>query len=183
MNKIIAISQSDFKEYGCPHCNCDYASGSISGYGAAPVTCQNEDCKETFVILADGLEYSPIGIGRPAEYPSLIDHPHKNTKAWKWGAKDERPTEPYTDFYTSRGVGYDLAGFVKSKEAGERIINMVRVVLEKNEVASWLDFRPHEPKWIQVKFQPSEFDNQKLHERVLENSNVITMDILKECKK
>ncbi len=38
----------------------------------------------------------------------------------------------------------NISGFVTSKEAGERIVKMFKGY-------AWLDYRPHEPDWIQVK--------------------------------
>lgn len=95
-------------------------------------------------------------------------------------APDERPEDG--EYWTSRGIGYDLSGFVKSKQAGERLLRMVRLVLEKDETDSWLDYREKEPNWIQFKFKPSEFDINKLNELAKNNNDIITLDILKQCK-
>lgn len=38
----------------------------------------------------------------------------------------------------------NISGFVASKEAGERVVKMF-------EGRAWLDYRPHEPGWVQVK--------------------------------
>ena len=97
-------------------------------------------------------------------------------------APDERPEEG--EYWQSRGVsdGLDVSGFVKSKKAGERLLRMVRLVLEKDETDSWLDYREREPNWIQFKFKPSEFDLNKLDELATNNDNIITLDILKQCK-
>lgn len=38
----------------------------------------------------------------------------------------------------------DIAGFVRSKEAGQRVVDMF-------DGLAYLDFRPSEPNWIQVK--------------------------------
>lgn len=73
-------------------------------------------------------------------------------------APDSRPTEG--EYWDSRGVsdGLDVSVFVVSKKAGERLRRMVRLVLEKDETESWLDYREREPKWIQFKFSAKEFD-------------------------
>ena len=58
---------------------------------------------------------------------------------------------------------------------------MVKLVLETDEPKSWLDYREHEPSWIQFKFQKEEFDLDKLNTLAKENNNIITIDILKQC--
>ena len=93
-------------------------------------------------------------------------------------APDERPEEG--EYWTSRGIGYDLSGFVKSKKAGERLLRMVKLVLETDEPKSWLDYRESEPNWIQFKFQKEEFDLEKLDSLVTDG--IITLEILKESK-
>lgn len=100
-------------------------------------------------------------------------------------APDSRPEDG--EYWYSRGIGGsdinpDCSGFVVSKLAGERLRRMVRLVLEKDETESWLDFRESEPNRIQFKFQGSEFDLEKLNELVKNNNDVVTIDILKECK-
>ena len=73
--------------------------------------------------------------------------------------------------------------FVKSKPAGERLLRMVKCVLENDEPKSWLDYREHEPDWIQFKFQKEEFDLEKLDDLARKNNDIITIDILKQCVK
>lgn len=104
----------------------------------------------------------------------------------KFIAPDSRPEEG--EYWKSRGIGgsdkhQDCSGFVVSKAAGERLRRMVRLVLEKDETESWLDFRESEPNWIQFKFQGSEFDLRKLEQLAEEKGNVVTLEILKQCKK
>lgn len=96
-------------------------------------------------------------------------------------APDSRPEDG--EYWNSRGVGYDLSGFVKSKLAGERLLRMVKLVLETDEPESWLDYREHEPNWIQFKFQKEEFDLEKLDDLARKNNDILTLDILKQCKK
>lgn len=95
---------------------------------------------------------------------------------------DERPVEG--EYWRSRGPSdFDVSGFVKSKAAGERLRRMVRLVLEKDEIKSWLDWRETEPEWIQFKFSAEEFDVEKLHKLSEEYDGVITLRTLNECKK
>lgn len=97
--------------------------------------------------------------------------------AWHWEPKDVRPEEG--EYWSSRGVGYDLSGFVKTKAAGERILAMVHEVLGTDKCETYLDYRPSEPTWIQ--FQSSEFDLEKLDKLSREADRVITKEILKQC--
>lgn len=97
-------------------------------------------------------------------------------------APDKRPEEG--EYWVSRGVSTsDVSGFVASKPAGERLLRMVKMVLETDEPKSWLDYRETEPNWIQFKFRDEEFDIKKLDEMSLEKGGIITLDILKKCKK
>lgn len=83
------------------------------------------------------------------------------------------------EYWQPRGVGYDLAGFVKCKSAGERVVKMVEKVIGKTP-KTWLDYRPHEPNWIQVKIQSEDgFDLKKLNE--LCKDGIITEDRLKKA--
>ena len=59
---------------------------------------------------------------------------------------------------------------------------MVKEVLGIDEPASWLDYREHEPEWIQFKFQSEEFDLEKLDKLSRKNDGIITKEILIECK-
>lgn len=97
-------------------------------------------------------------------------------------APDSRPE--VGEFWRSRGVSdYDCSGFVVSKLAGERLLRLVKYVLETDSPKSWLDFREYEPNWIQFKFNHEEFDLEKLHLLSIENGGVLTENILRECKK
>lgn len=94
--------------------------------------------------------------------------------------EDKRPDDG--EYWNSRGFSdFDCSGFVVSKAAGERLRRMVRLVLEKDEIESWLDWREYEPNWIQFKFNAKEFDVKKLDELARNNNNIVTIDILKEC--
>lgn len=99
--------------------------------------------------------------------------------------EDKRPNgEKYGEYWRSRGsTDHNVSGFVVSKEAGERLDRLVKLVLEKNETESWLDYRDYEPEWIQYKFSAKEFNVEKLSELSEENNGVINLDILEICKK
>ena len=179
---IIAVSWSEFKESGCVTCGCDYCyTGPVSGAGANPVTCG--ECKSGFLILSDGLMYSPMGFGSddgsPTFYPTLQSHPRKGIPSHEYVRPDIRP-EGEGEYWSPRGVGYDLSGFVKSKEAGERIVAMTEKVIGKTP-KTWLDYRPSEPMWIQVKFQAEDgFDLEKLGKTCHEDG-IITEDRLRQA--
>lgn len=75
-----------------------------------------------------------------------------------------------------------MSGFVKSKKAGERLIEIVKEVLGKEKPDTWLDWREYEPEWIQLKFQDNEFDLEKLYQMAIDNHNILTKEILIEYK-
>lgn len=185
---MLAVSWSDFKDFGCPNCGCDYAIRDSCFVGNQPaVTCKS--CNLYYQILADGLTESSVGFGTgrkdengedAVEYPRLIVHPRKGISKWKWEAPDSKPE--YGEYWCSRGLGFDLSGFVKSKQAGERLLEMVKKVTGKEKPDSWIDWREDEPDWIQFKFQKSEFNLVRLDKLVYENKCVVTKEILHECR-
>lgn len=185
---MIAISFNDYIKYGCPNCGCDSArGGNMSGGGTQSGTCR--ECKHTFVILSDGIKVSAIGFGKGTdsdgktifEYPELQEHPRKGIPWHPWVQEDPRP-ENGGEYWKPRGIGYDLSGFIKSKKAGERLLEIVKEVLGKEDPDSWLDWREYEPEWIQFKFQKNEFDLEKLEKMATEHGNTLTKDILLKCK-
>ena len=186
---MLAISFSDYEKYGCPNCGCDFAvRGNFISGGCTTGTC--EECKLTFELLADNLRESRVGFGTGRkdengddimEYPKRIEHPRKGIPKHAYQWPDPRP-EGGGEYWNSRGIGYDLSGFVKSKKAGERLLEMVKEILGKDEPKSWLDWREHEPKWIQFKFQEEEFDLEKLDAMARSNNNILTKQILLDCK-
>lgn len=96
-------------------------------------------------------------------------------------APDSRPE--VGEYWKSRGVSiYDCSGFVVSKLAGERLLRLVKYVLETDTPKSWLDFRENEPNWIQFKFKKEEFDLEKLDKLSKEANGIITEEILRKCK-
>lgn len=130
------------------------------------------DCGTGFVLLADGATKSFIGFGgegKESVYPELQGHPRYGIKGH--GVKDKTPDNNYpegSEFFGSRGLGLDgglkcfccnsetidseghkylnnISGFVRSREAGERVEAMFE------GTAARLDFRKFEPTWIQVK--------------------------------
>lgn len=181
--RLIAVSWSSFEESGCVNCGCDYCySTGIQRNGTSPVICG--ECKTEFVILADGRVISGIGFGSPSFHPELTQHPRAGTPKHKFSCPDIRP-EAGGDFWYPRGVGIgrygpDASGFVKSKEAGERIVGLVEKIIGKKP-ATWLDYRDFEPTWIQVKFQALDgFDLEKLCSLCYEDK-IITEEKIREA--
>lgn len=96
-------------------------------------------------------------------------------------APDSKPK--VGEYWSSRGVGYDLSGFVVSKLAGERLTRLVKYVLNTDEPLSHLDYREYEPNWIQFKFQKEEFNLELLDKLARENENIVNEAILRQCFK
>lgn len=184
---MIAVNVNEGKLYGCPNCGCDTWTRDNCFMGNQPTgTCKS--CGLHYQIMADGIEKSSVGFGTGrkdengndiCEYPTLIIHPRKDIPAWHYEYPDSKPE--CGEYWSSRGIGYDLSGFVKSKQAGERLLKMVKEVLNNDKPTSWLDYREYEPEWIQFKFQKEEFDLRKLQE-LCKKDRTITLEILQECK-
>lgn len=85
------------------------------------------------------------------------------------------------EYWRSRGIGYDLSGFVVSKLAGERLTRLVKYVLNTDKPLSHLDYREFEPNWIQFKFQKEEFNLELLDKLARENENIVNEAILRQC--
>ena len=186
---MIAVKFSEDDKYGCPNCGCDrwirdssYCGNQVGG------TCKS--CGIHYMIVHDSLTQDDIsisyGTGRKDkdgkdifEKPIIIPHPRKGIPKWHYETPDIRPENG--EYWSSRGIGYDLSGFVKSKQAGERLLEMVKEVLGVDKPKSWLDYRDSEPDWIQFKFQKEEFDLEKLDKMASENNDIITKDILLKC--
>ena len=96
-------------------------------------------------------------------------------------APDSKPE--VGEYWRSRGVGYDLSGFVVSKLAGERLTRLVKYVLNTDEPRSHLDYREFEPNWIQFKFQKEEFNLELLDKLARANDNIVNEAILRQCFK
>lgn len=101
---------------------------------------------------------------------------------FKYIAPDSRPSCG-GEYWTSRGCSSsDCSGFVVSKLAGERILRMVKYILETDTPKSWLDYREYEPDWIQFKFSAEEFNITLLSELSSKNNNIVNEQILRQCK-
>ena len=141
--------------------------------------------KVPVVINKDRLLYGvpwfgvSLGIGRGAQI--TIEPYHENAMPI---LEDKRPAAKNAEYWASRGASdYDVSGFVKSKKAGERLLRMVKYILEKDEIETWLDYRVTEPEWIQFKFSANEFDVKKLSQMSCDNDDIITEEIIRACVK
>lgn len=184
---MIAVYSSEDKLYGCPNCGCDTWIRDSCFRGDQPGgTCRS--CDLHYQILADGAKPEvKFGTNRKDEngeaiyeLATVVKHPRKGIPCWHWEAPDVRPEEG--EYWNSRGIGYDLSGFVKSKQAGERLLEIVKKVLDNSEPKSWLDYRPSEPEWIQFKFNGEEFNLKQLDQMARDNKNILTEQILLACK-
>lgn len=189
-----AVTWSDYEKYGCVECGCEYCYADYISGPSTPVICG--ECQSKFVILADGLTKSNLGFGTNKkddkgetifEYPILGKHPREGIEKHKYVRPDVRPENGIGEFANPRGVGYDVACFVKSKEAGVRIVSMFEKISKEYEESDkkfgfscWLDYRPTEPKWIQVKINYPNEDRASLLCALLNNNgNIITEDIIR----
>ena len=103
------------------------------------------------------------------------------------------PSSDHGEYWKSLGIWYMLifkeninepvlCGLVKSKQAGVRILQMVKDVLGKEEPLSWFDYCYNESSWSQFKFRSKEFRLDKLDELARQNGGILTKDILIESK-
>ena len=74
----------------------------------------------------------------------------------------------------------DMSAYVDSKKSGEHVVKMFEVEDSK----AFLDFRPHEPNYVQVKVGACERHLPNLEElqRLASQHNVITREIIREAK-
>lgn len=60
---------------------------------------------------------------------------------------------------------------------------MVKYILDTDEPKTFLDYREFEPNWIQFKFSAEEFDVEKLSQMAIDNDDIITEQIIRQCVK
>lgn len=117
-------------------------------------------------------------------YNNCVPHPRKGTPKHKLVIKDVRPEDGIGEYCTPRPLGYDLACFVKSKEAGQRITDMINKINEESDeklFSCWLDYRKNEPLWIQVKINYKDKTRASiLRSYIINNDNIITEDIVRK---
>ena len=133
------------------------------------------------IIQHNGRQYRPFnGFLSWSSTGVVAGFEYYDSDIIRYDPKDERPKEG--EYWQSRGASsYDVSGFIRSKPAGERLLRMVKYLLETDEPKTWLDYREFEPNWIQFKFSASEFDVDKLDQLACANNNIITEKILRQC--
>lgn len=185
---VTAVSVSDLNAYGCPSCGFRSGYTPISGGGAAVWICGDEQCGAECCVLADGVTESSIGFGD--YYPVLSKHPREGISAH--GTADTSPEGGGEHFY-SRGVGLDgtpgcfvcggdpglyhnIAAFVKTNEAGERVVAMF-------QHGARLDYRSFEPDRVQVKIGACSEHEANLHQlnALTEKDETITPEMVQEA--
>jgi hypothetical protein len=95
-----------------------------------------------------------------------------------WGPRGIGSESGLPCFVTGERPGFtpNVSGFVNSKEAGERVVDMF-------DGLARLDFRPHEPNWIQVKVGALPEHAAVLHllmEKVIKAGNRISRNMIQE---
>ncbi len=186
----IAVSAKEMNEFGCPYCG--YRSGISPISDGRTTVWQCGECGKACLALADGVTQSTIGRGgrdRETIYPKLQDHPRRGTPSH--GSPDVRP-ESGGEFFRSRGFGLDftpgcficggaegmhhnISAFVRCREAGERIVSMFAS-------GAFLDFRKHEPDYVQVKVgacKDHKHRLEELHSLTHEHQGTITPDMIR----
>lgn len=142
-----------------------------------PIIINNQTSHDKYPLLKNSVSYY-IDTNNDNLYIDLGFYEHN---VIDYNPKDERPE--YGEYWQSRGPSdFDCSGFIKSKQAGERIMRYVHAILEKDSCETWLDWRKSEPTWIQLKFSAKEFDVQLLDKLTTENNGIITYEIMKSCK-
>jgi len=151
------------------------------------ITCHKNNVNPSdvpFFIENDRRKYRPfagkLGFGSNGVTVAIE---YFNSDIVRYEPKDERP-EGGGEYWKSRGASnFDVSGFVASRNAGLRLMRMVRYILDTDEPKTWLDYREYEPNWIQFKFSAEEFDVEKLDASSRANGGVITEQILRDCVK
>lgn len=139
-----------------------------------PVIVKDAANHDSYLLSTVGLS-----IGKPWIL-SLQFYGNDQDKIDYFEGEDKKPE--VGEYWRSRGPSnWDVSGFVVSKEAGERLLQMVKNVLGRDEFKTRLDWRKFEPNWIQFKFSAKEFDVNKL-DKLTKESGIITEEIINICK-
>lgn len=145
----------------------------------------HKDIYEVPVYLKDGFEkyvISQASLGFGKSFSTSFEFSKTYGKC-NFVAPDKRP-EGGGEYWQTRGESsFDVSGFVVSKLAGERLLRMVKYILETDNPKTWLDYREFEPNWIQFKFSAEEFDVGKLSQMSKDNGGILTEQIVRECVK
>lgn len=154
--QMIAITVSDCKKWGCPHCGYRSGYSNINACGYTSVICG--ECKNNYDVLNHDLTKSKICFsdGKETVYPELQEHPRSGVPSH--GNSDKQAENG--EFFSSRGIGIErglgcyvcgsenqstnMAAYVRCKESGQRIVLLLKQ-------GAKLDWRKWEPDYVQVK--------------------------------
>lgn len=177
----IAIDIASFLAYGCPQCGCDQViqNGLQTNTTIISVCCE---CQYEFVTLLSGATMSDIGVlaaNNSFVYLKKQEHPRKDIPRHAYDTPDVQPPTG-GEYWMPRSINYDLPGFIRSKNAGNRILSMIKDIIKK-ETLSWMDYRPTEPNRIQIKINQSDgFDLEQLRDLCI-HDGIITHDRLQKA--
>ena len=178
---MIAISEKDYKDFGCVNCGCDFVfnNGGICGCN---IMVECAECKERFFILKDGFDKTNILFFNSTkgiyEHLPLKEHPRIGIYKHSFVQKDIRPGNDIGEFCKILVTGDELIFSLCSKECANRIKFMFEEINnEYNEeyFKCTLDCSPDLTRiWIKINYKDSNSAN-KLVDLILENG-VITKD-------
>lgn len=152
----------DIIKHGCPHCNYRSSYNNISTYSYSMHTCGS--CQKGFTIV-----HKKEGLNN-----MILEHPLKQNLAK--GREDKRPNVKNAEYFATRGVGLEnleyciycnddknhglvnnISGFIRTYEAGERLLKWFKPHPDKENVSKlkklgvYLDYRENYPDRIQFK--------------------------------
>lgn len=174
---MIGISWADYYGYGCVNCGCrkQHIDDQINDTNRSKILIC-EECTTEFSVLADGVKKISL-IKKDDCGNCIVDkvrlaaHPRKGIP-WHILTED-------SVYWRYGSIGY---GVVKSKEAGEHLIKMVKDVLGNDNPRTCFIGLSQDSIWM-VRFIEEEFDLYKLREFSKKSGCIITKNILEKCKK
>lgn len=183
----VIVNQLDVEKWGCPHCG--YRSFAIPISGGGVGMCRCGDCGNGFVMLHEDLTEIPE-MYIELKGQKVQKHPREGTP--KHGRSDTKP-EGGGEFFNPRGIGSDntpgcfvcggrtglysnIAAYVRCKDAGERVVAMFGQ-------GARLDYREHEPDYVQVKLGAcsDHLSNLRALKKLTEDG-IITPEIIQNAK-
>jgi hypothetical protein len=184
-----AVVHTEAAQFGCPYCGFRSGYYSIQANRTGIWFCG--ECQKESVTLVEGIRCSCIGFKTKygTVYPKLRAHPRRGIPAH--GNLDRRP-DGGGEYFFARGIGMDItpgcfvcggesasyhniAAFVHTKEAGERVVGMFNQGVR-------LDYRTFEPDRVQVKIGSCHEHLHNLeHLNVLVRGSVITSKIIAQA--
>lgn len=189
MSEIIAIHEKEYNLWGCPYCGY-LDEPKYSGYGNqtdGSSVCACGECEKTFVLLQGKTKRTTFEIGPEHEVPELQNHPRagipfhlradSSPEVGEYFDSRSVRMEPGIDCFCCGGnktLQHNISGYVKCKASGERVVDMFAQ-------GAYLDFRPYDPNYVQVKIGACEnhLDNLKHLDEVITKCNgMITEDMV-----